>query len=67
MPGTAFGDVVDPVDGDLAEPALRSLRRAGRFVTVGYVAGGRVVGKMVLDVSAPVSQWPDRAGTTAST
>lgn len=32
-----------------------------------YVAGGRAVGKVVLDVSAPVSQWPDRAGTTAST
>ena len=52
MPGTAFGDVVDPADGDLAEPALRSLRWAGRFVTVGYVADGRAVGKVVLDVSA---------------
>src|SRR3546814_4167889 len=31
--------VVDPVGGDLAEPALRSLRWAGRFVTVGYAAG----------------------------
>jgi len=30
-----------------------------------YVADGRAVGKVVLDVSA--SQWPDRAGTTAST
>lgn len=30
-----------------------------------YVADGRTVGKVVLDVSA--SQWPDRAGTTAST
>jgi NADPH2:quinone reductase len=33
--------VVDPVGGDLAEPALRALRYNGRFVTVGY-AGGAV-------------------------
>ena len=34
------GDVVvDPVGGELAEPALRSLRRGGRFVTVGYASG----------------------------
>jgi NADPH2:quinone reductase len=31
--------VVDPVGGDLAEPALRSLRPGGRFVTVGYASG----------------------------
>lgn len=31
--------VVDPVGGDLAEPALRSLARGGRFVTVGYASG----------------------------
>ena len=31
--------VVDPVGGDLAEPALRSLHRGGRFVTVGYASG----------------------------
>src|SRR3954470_17346755 len=31
--------VIDPVGGDLAEPALRSLRRHGRFVTVGYASG----------------------------
>ena len=31
--------VLDPVGGDLAEPALRSLRPGGRFVTVGYAAG----------------------------
>ena len=31
--------VVDPVGGDLAEPALRSLRYGGRFVTVGYASG----------------------------
>jgi NADPH:quinone reductase len=34
------GDVVvDPVGGSLAEPALRSLRWGGRFVTVGYASG----------------------------
>jgi NADPH2:quinone reductase len=31
--------VVDPVGGELSEPALRGLRRDGRFVTVGYAAG----------------------------
>ena len=31
--------VVDPVGGDAAEPALRSLRWGGRFVTVGYASG----------------------------
>jgi NADPH2:quinone reductase len=31
--------VVDPVGGDLAEPALRALRFGGRFVTVGYASG----------------------------
>jgi NADPH2:quinone reductase len=31
--------VLDPVGGALAEPALRSLRWGGRFVTVGYAAG----------------------------
>lgn len=31
--------VIDPVGGGLAEPALRSLRWGGRFVTVGYAAG----------------------------
>lgn len=31
--------VVDPVGGALSEPALRSLRGGGRFVTVGYAAG----------------------------
>jgi len=31
--------VVDPVGGDLSEPALRSLRFGGRFVTVGYASG----------------------------
>ena len=31
--------VIDPVGGDLSEPALRSLRRGGRFVTVGYASG----------------------------
>jgi NADPH2:quinone reductase len=31
--------VVDPVGGDVAEPALRALRWGGRFVTVGYSSG----------------------------
>jgi NADPH:quinone reductase len=31
--------VIDPVGGDLAEPALRTLRYDGRFVTVGYASG----------------------------
>lgn len=31
--------IVDPVGGTLSEPALRSLRWGGRFVTVGYTAG----------------------------
>jgi NADPH:quinone reductase len=34
------GDVVvDPVGGDVSEPALRALRWGGRFVTVGYASG----------------------------
>ena len=34
------GDVViDPVGGELAEPALRCLGYGGRFVTVGYASG----------------------------
>jgi NADPH2:quinone reductase len=31
--------VVDPVGGDLAQPALRALGWGGRFVTVGYASG----------------------------
>ena len=31
--------VVDPVGGDLAEPALRTLHWGGRFITVGYASG----------------------------
>jgi NADPH:quinone reductase len=38
LPGGADA-VVDPVGGDLAEPALRALRWGGRFVTVGYASG----------------------------
>ncbi len=38
LPGGA-DVVVDPVGGVLAEPALRSLRWGGRFVTVGYASG----------------------------
>jgi NADPH2:quinone reductase len=39
----AFADgvdvVVDPVGGDLSEPALRALRWGGRFLTLGYASG----------------------------
>ena len=38
LPGGA-DVVIDPVGGELAEPALRSLHYGGRFVTVGYAAG----------------------------
>jgi NADPH2:quinone reductase len=38
LPGGA-DIVVDPVGGRLSEPALRSLRWGGRFVTVGFAAG----------------------------
>lgn len=38
LPGGAAA-VIDPVGGDLSEPALRSLRRGGRFVTVGFASG----------------------------
>jgi len=31
--------VIDPVGGDRSEPALRALRRGGRFVTVGFASG----------------------------
>jgi len=31
--------VIDPVGGELSEPALRALRRGGRFVTIGYASG----------------------------
>lgn len=31
--------VVDPVGGDLAEPALRSLRVGGRYVVIGFAGG----------------------------
>ncbi|MBJ7462796.1 MAG: NADPH:quinone oxidoreductase family protein [Mycolicibacterium sp.] len=38
LPGGAAA-VIDPVGGGLSEPALRSLRRGGRFVTVGFASG----------------------------
>ena len=31
--------VIDPVGGDMSQPALRSTRWGGRFVTVGYASG----------------------------
>jgi NADPH:quinone reductase len=31
--------VIDPVGGELSEPALRSLGRGGRFITVGFASG----------------------------
>ncbi len=31
--------IIDPVGGELSEPALRSLSRGGRFVTVGFASG----------------------------
>ena len=40
--------VIDPVGGDLAEPALRALRPGGRFVTVGYASG--VIPKIPLNL-----------------
>jgi NADPH:quinone reductase len=38
LPGGADA-VIDPVGGELSEPALRALRRGGRFVTVGFASG----------------------------
>ena len=38
LPGGATV-VIDPVGGELSEPALRSLRRGGLFVTVGFASG----------------------------
>ncbi|MGW0181972.1 NADPH:quinone oxidoreductase family protein [Nocardia sp. NPDC003345] len=37
--GAGAAAVLDPVGGDLAEPALRALRRGGRFLTIGYASG----------------------------
>jgi NADPH2:quinone reductase len=38
VPGGA-NVVIDPVGGELSEPALRSLGRGGRFVTIGFASG----------------------------
>jgi NADPH2:quinone reductase len=38
VPGGA-NVVIDPVGGELSEPALRSLSRGGRFVTLGFASG----------------------------
>ena len=40
--------VIDPVGGELSEPALRSMRWGGRFVTVGYASG--VIPKIPLNL-----------------
>jgi NADPH:quinone reductase len=40
--------VIDPVGGDLAEPALRALHYGGRFVSVGYASG--VIPKIPLNL-----------------
>lgn len=37
--GDGAAAVLDPVGGPYAEPALRSLARGGRFITLGYAAG----------------------------
>jgi NADPH2:quinone reductase len=47
LPGGA-NVVIDPVGGDLSEPALRSLHWGGRFVTVGYASG--VIPKIPLNL-----------------
>ena len=47
LPGGA-DVVVDPVGGDLSEPALRALRYGGRFVSVGYASG--VIPKIPLNL-----------------
>lgn len=47
LPGGAAA-VVDPVGGKLSEPALRSLRRGGRFVIVGFASG--VIPRMPLNL-----------------
>jgi NADPH:quinone reductase len=38
VPGGANA-VIDPVGGELSEPALRALGRGGRFITVGFASG----------------------------
>ncbi|HQR04971.1 MAG: NADPH:quinone oxidoreductase family protein [Proteobacteria bacterium] len=41
LTGGAGADVVyDPVGGDHAEPALRALAREGRYLVIGFAAGG---------------------------
>jgi len=40
--------VIDPVGGDLSEPALRALHFGGRFVSVGYASG--VIPKIPLNL-----------------
>ena len=46
--GSGVDVVYDPVGGDLSEPALRSLAWRGRFLAVGFAAGG--IPKMPLNL-----------------
>jgi NADPH:quinone reductase-like Zn-dependent oxidoreductase len=39
-PGGAVDVVLDPVGGDTFEPAFRSLAKGGRYLVVGFAAGG---------------------------
>jgi NADPH:quinone reductase len=58
--------VVDPVGGELSEPALRSLQWGGRFVTVGYASGEipRIPLNLVLLKGVQVLGFEFRAFTT---
>ncbi|WP_284742363.1 NADPH:quinone oxidoreductase family protein [Amycolatopsis sp. RTGN1] len=67
--------VIDPVGGDHAEVALRALRRAGRFVTVGFADGGipRIPLNLVLlknlvvrGFEARTIRWEDPDAATAA-
>ena len=59
LPGGADA-VIDPVGGELSEPALRSLRRGGRFVTVGFASGviPRIPLNLVLVKGVHVARLP---------
>ena len=59
--------VVDPVGGALSEPALRSLRWGGRFVTVGYASG--VIPRIPLNLVLlkGVRSWASSSSTSPRT